>query len=357
LGYLDDETENEFITRELEAGIKSFQKDNGLRIDGILMPRGETEREIEDQGVLEKHPYNKPWYPVKKSPPLPDGIMSTAVGQNDKQQEKETTRISQEQQIENGDTVLASYGTVSQNADATGKERRGEVNPPAPKSRPLASPPRPPILKGIENQTVIKDIEREEGKPEINNFMFKDTVENGGKVTVAGGILLNTVGDAKELPFTVPDVQGGRRRATDAEIEQAYKKVVALKQPDEGKKYTAGKYNPTKNTEDDLDDLQLPDDIATREFNERIRASASELRDKFTGFDGLPKNAQAALLDMEFNLGRNFNGKKWPKLFGAVGRKDWEGAAQESHRVEDGHAGMRGRNERTRERFLRALKE
>ena len=46
LGFFDDEVENDFITRELDNGIKGFQRDNDLRVDGKLLPGGETEREI-----------------------------------------------------------------------------------------------------------------------------------------------------------------------------------------------------------------------------------------------------------------------------------------------------------------------
>ncbi len=46
-GYMEDdaqEIESPFITRKMDEGIKAFQKDNGLKIDGIMKPGGETER-------------------------------------------------------------------------------------------------------------------------------------------------------------------------------------------------------------------------------------------------------------------------------------------------------------------------
>ena len=45
-GHFDDEVENDFITRELDEGIKDFQKDNDLRVDGVLNPGEETERSL-----------------------------------------------------------------------------------------------------------------------------------------------------------------------------------------------------------------------------------------------------------------------------------------------------------------------
>lgn len=181
LGYLDDETENEFITRELEAGIKSFQKDNGLRIDGILMPRGETEREIEDQGGFVFNPHIQPSYPAERRPSLPNTIITKAAGQNDKQQEKETTRISQEQQTENSEPVMASYGVISQNEDATGKERRGDT-PPTPKKKPKTAT-KPPqnkldkklldLIGGLESSDNYNVIVGGEEKP-LTNMTVKE---------------------------------------------------------------------------------------------------------------------------------------------------------------------------------------
>lgn len=47
-GYLDvfnEEPEpHGFVTKKMDDGIRIFQKDNGLKVDGILHPRGETER-------------------------------------------------------------------------------------------------------------------------------------------------------------------------------------------------------------------------------------------------------------------------------------------------------------------------
>lgn len=47
LGYFDDDTENDYITRDLDRSIRNFQRDNGLRADGVLRPGGETERAVQ----------------------------------------------------------------------------------------------------------------------------------------------------------------------------------------------------------------------------------------------------------------------------------------------------------------------
>ncbi|MCB9988397.1 MAG: peptidoglycan-binding protein [Rhodospirillales bacterium] len=46
-GYMDDNTleiDSPFITRNMDEGIKAFQRDKNLKIDGIMNPGGETER-------------------------------------------------------------------------------------------------------------------------------------------------------------------------------------------------------------------------------------------------------------------------------------------------------------------------
>lgn len=46
LGYFKDDAASDFITRALDEGIKNFQTDHDLRVDGILRPGGETERRL-----------------------------------------------------------------------------------------------------------------------------------------------------------------------------------------------------------------------------------------------------------------------------------------------------------------------
>jgi peptidoglycan hydrolase-like protein with peptidoglycan-binding domain len=49
-GYFDnldqDREPHGFITKEMDAGIRTFQKDKGLKVDGILLPQGETENSL-----------------------------------------------------------------------------------------------------------------------------------------------------------------------------------------------------------------------------------------------------------------------------------------------------------------------
>lgn len=44
LGFFDEEVEQDYITSALDQGIKAFQSEQNLRIDGKMFPGGETER-------------------------------------------------------------------------------------------------------------------------------------------------------------------------------------------------------------------------------------------------------------------------------------------------------------------------
>ena len=373
-GFFNDETENDFITAEMEKSIRRFQRARDLKEDGKLLPGGETEREIfrtlerrdpdpffghavDDggyvgfggnvSGTLERKPrhHDRPAFSSSAltGRKLDIGLLGSA-----------------------GNDRLTDSSPVE--FDATGRMIRDKTIP-VPKRKPVVpelSSSLSQILKRIDNKKVMTEIIREEGDPKKYNYMFKDTAKGGGKVTVAGGVLLNSVEDAKELPFTVPDGRGGRRRATPEEIERAYRKVEAV----QATNVPAARFNPK--TEEfaqthDLDDLRLPADIALREFEKRVVSSAKELRRKFPGFDDFPESAQHALLDMEFNMGSRFHeggedkpkelGRGWPELFKAVRKQDWIRVANQSSRLTEGHAGMADRNRRTMEKFLEAAKE
>lgn len=67
LGYFDFRKEPEphgYITREMDSGIRRYQKERGLRIDGWLKPGGETEsalkkdlkRRVSDEIIVEQLP-------------------------------------------------------------------------------------------------------------------------------------------------------------------------------------------------------------------------------------------------------------------------------------------------------------
>ncbi len=46
LGFIQDDVNEEILTRDLDQGIKDFQEQYNLRRDGLLFPRGETEESV-----------------------------------------------------------------------------------------------------------------------------------------------------------------------------------------------------------------------------------------------------------------------------------------------------------------------
>lgn len=61
-GYFDKDHSEGFITKELDNGIRKFQKDNDLKMDGIMNPDGETERTLQKY-VRTPTPKRKPVKP------------------------------------------------------------------------------------------------------------------------------------------------------------------------------------------------------------------------------------------------------------------------------------------------------
>ncbi len=125
LGYFGDDTENDFITRELDTGIKSFQKDNDLRVDGKLLPGGD-QSEKNERGTL----------PTVNREEIMRQLAEHR--QNEYQQKEEAIRFLQEKQNENAGSAVGGFGQPAQNVDATGRMIRDESTP-VPKRKPTLS--------------------------------------------------------------------------------------------------------------------------------------------------------------------------------------------------------------------------
>lgn len=75
-GHFSGDTDNGYITREMDGAIRTFQSENGLKADGYLAPGGETERALEQAG--RRTPPLPPRKPesygpfLPKRPPLPE---------------------------------------------------------------------------------------------------------------------------------------------------------------------------------------------------------------------------------------------------------------------------------------------
>ena len=357
-GFFNDETENDFITAEMEKSIRRFQRARDLKEDGKLLPGGETEREI--FRTLERRDPD-PFFGHAVDDGGYVGFGGNVSGTLERKP-RHHDRPAFSSSALTGRKLDIGLLSVARNDQlaADRSPRKFDIKEP-PVSEKLSS--RPQILNGTGNKKVMDGIIREEGDPNEYNYMFQDTA---GQVTVAGGILLYTVEDAKKLPFTVPDGHGGWRSATPEEIEAAYEKVKGV----QATNVPADRFNPSAEFAQahNLDDLRLPADIARSKLEKHALLSAKELRRKFPDFDTFPEGAQLALLDLEFNLGIKLHnetdeayvekhGTAWENLYAAIQDRDWIRAANESSRVTEGHAGMVSRNRRTREKFLKAANE
>ncbi|MGH1403806.1 MAG: peptidoglycan-binding domain-containing protein [Alphaproteobacteria bacterium] len=303
-GYFDEdvqEVETPFITRKMDEGIKAFQQDQGLKVDGILRPGGETERGL-FKGSLNRHSVSESGDDLS----VKGDDMSAQAQENPKKNDR---------------SAIGGFGQVAQNVDATGRMITDD-SPPIPERKPLDSPFRPPILKGVDNKTVIEEVVKHE-TPIFH--MYKDSAKGGGRVTVGTGFLLNNVEDAKKLPFTVPDRKGGRRPATDVEIERAFEKIKNIHNDNhKAKSFEPGKGQ--KALENALDDLRLPEDAERRildvKIRERARDAMQKLKNDGINPNGLPPSIKKLVFDLQYN-----NGLGGPKsrahLFNPIRNRNW----------------------------------
>ncbi|MDR1691286.1 MAG: hypothetical protein LBR35_00385 [Rickettsiales bacterium] len=67
------------------------------------------------------------------------------------------------------------------------------------------------------------------------------------------------------------------------------------------------------------------------EMKIHLKNDLKSLKKKFEDFDIYPKEVKQVLLDMEYNMGGNFHGKKggWPRFFEAIKNQEWSIAANE----------------------------
>lgn len=180
-----------------------------------------------------------------------------------------------------------------------------------------AEPVEPIILRGISNAELLNFFSKSEGNVE---YMYLDTK---GNVTVGVGMFLPNEEAAVKLPFLK---QG--KTATSEDIRTAYRKVKAA-QSLAGNGNAA--FNPDKKPQ--FSNLKIAPEKGFEKLKKRLPDDLKSLRRKFKDFDSFPLGARQALLDMEFNIGpTKFSRQKWPSLFAAIDKKDWQKAAQESHR-------------------------
>ncbi|MBI2233987.1 MAG: peptidoglycan-binding protein [Micavibrio aeruginosavorus] len=255
---------NTILTRDMDNAIKAFQKDNNLKVDGILKPGGEAE-----------------------------------------------SRIMASSQLQSG--------------------KVGRI-PPVPEKKPE-------IISGMSQEEIIDFFKRHEDQ---KNFMYLD---HKGNVTVGAGHMIPNTEALQGLPFEFYDTKTEDSLNT-ASIEDVRRAFEIVRNQKIGKNIDAESYNPEDRG--DLVNIRLPDADVNRRLIADLHYKVQEVRKKFPQFDTYPQKTKMALLDMQFNMGRNFSRQKWSKLYKAVEGEDWLSAAKESNRKDVG----RERNEEIRKFFL-----
>lgn len=171
------------------------------------------------------------------------------------------------------------------------------------------------MLTKSERQTLREKLTEYEGNVP---HMYLDT---NGNVTVGVGHLLSTAAATQKLPF-IDDKT--KKKATPEEIKTDFETVSKLpRNPD--KPNVASFYK--KHTKLVLTQPEI--DALTESHIDNFH---SELKQKYVHFSFYPKEVRLALFDMLFNLGMTKLREQYIKFNMAIYAKDWQKAADESHR-------------------------
>jgi hypothetical protein len=162
---------------------------------------------------------------------------------------------------------------------------------------------------------IVAELERWESR---TNYLYQDSADPPN-VTIGVGCLVRSPVAAVELPFVAAPTG---RPATDAEKSAEFARVSAMPGGRHAHYYQA---RPPSLV------LYLEDGEVTALAVSRLReVFLPGLRDTFQRFDAFPEPAQAALIDMAWNLG--IAGLcKFQLFLGACNALDWPSAAQQCH--------------------------
>lgn len=186
----------------------------------------------------------------------------------------------------------------------------------------------------VDDEVIDFIIKHEGDKP----YMYLD---HKGNLTVGAGFHIPSEKEAVQYPFKhMKSLTEFGLPATRYEIEDTYRRVS--KRPF-GKGIVAEKFNPfTDGT--DLPRIGIDTDYSREKARQKLLQSEKMLENKIRGFQTIPRSAQKAFLDMEYNMGdrkfrREYYDKEmrstkqaWPNLFNAIEAQDWKTAAEQSHR-------------------------
>ena len=155
-------------------------------------------------------------------------------------------------------------------------------------------------------------------------FQQEGYLDTLGNITIGSGRMIENEDDFVALPL---EVNG--RPATLAEKQAEYTRLSDFKERGEyGKNYEAWKFQKT----DKSKALVLPEIAMVEMVMEHLEWDLQELERKFPGFENYPRATQTVLLDMQYNMGNNFNERKWPKFYEGVRNKDIDKLVNEVNR-------------------------
>ncbi|WP_122572160.1 hypothetical protein [Pseudomonas viridiflava] len=181
-----------------------------------------------------------------------------------------------------------------------------------------------------ELQNLLPALTEYEGK---KDFMY---VDDKGNVTAGVGFMLADANAAASFPF----LDFNDNPASDDQKRAEWQKILSLY----SEKHTADWY-------EDYTSLYLSDDFIDSKLQDIVKSNFNPLKTVFPEFGSFPSAARIAIHDMYYNLGEA-GLLKFKNLMAAIGRRDWAGAAAESHRLDINEK----RNDYVRDLFLLAAK-
>ena len=237
-GYFDDEPTT-IPNQNMIEGVKKFQEDNGLNVDGYLRPQGET-----------------------------------ITAMNNKLKEFNNTK-KYETGTEKGEKEFIRW-QLKENE----KEKKEMMNQPsiAPKQTKLS-----------EQNLLARAREHLRQEENDKDFIYLDTK---GYKTVGVG---TNIDDREE--FLSIDWQKDNRPATEQEKNEAFEIFEKAKKRGEyGQRYGANLYK-------DKSALRISKETSDKLLNEHLEKDLIGLRDTFADFDSFPEELQDVLLDIHYNVG------------------------------------------------------
>ena len=281
-GYTDDET---------FEGIKKFQKDNNLTVDGVLKPGGETESKLNERlNNQEKHMVS------------PKGLL-TETSQSSQNCLRETTKD-----------------------DTWGKLPNNSLN------KPLFE------RKDASSWQNISSVSPERDK--LNNLMQKNSesirkhescishpyIDTTGNITVGCGVNVNKWENFSKQPWN--------RKSDKKAIKEGYDSLVNLKSKMSVTNGGTG-YNVKASYYKDKTNLRLNDmhGVYMNKAREIMEPHIQYLNAQGIDFFSLPEEVQNAHFDMVYNLGPSkFRKENWKEYYKALEYRKYDEMAIQSHR-------------------------